>query len=104
MLDMDFGERSLRYCPKRVVGACSVELRSAKMALERSVYRPNPRSERCSGTFSDSLYSITYAERLAEQCPPGAFGERNGYKDAQYTPEGSQKWAKCDVAERDNAK
>jgi hypothetical protein len=31
-------------------------------------------------------------------------GERKGYKDAQNTPEGSQKWAKIDVAERDNAK
>ena len=49
-------------------------------------------------------YSITYAERLAEQCPPGASGERKVYKDAQNTPEGSQKWAKSDVAERDNAK
>jgi ATP-dependent Clp protease ATP-binding subunit ClpA len=31
-------------------------------------------------------------------------GERKGYKVAQNTSEGSQKWAKIDVAERDNAK
>jgi hypothetical protein len=31
-------------------------------------------------------------------------GKRKGYKDAQNTPEGSQKRAKIDVAERDNPK
>ena len=31
-------------------------------------------------------------------------GERKGCHDAQNTPEGSQKWAKIDVAERDYAK
>jgi hypothetical protein len=32
------------------------------MALERSVYRPNPRSERCSGTFSDSLSRLDFSQ------------------------------------------
>jgi len=31
-------------------------------------------------------------------------GDGKGYKGAQNTPEGSQKWAKIDVAEPDNAK
>jgi hypothetical protein len=55
-------------------------------------------------SYDKNPYSITYAERPAEHCPPGAFGERKGHKDAQNTPEGSQKWAKIDVPERDNAK
>jgi hypothetical protein len=49
-------------------------------------------------------YSITYAERLAEHCSPGAFEQRKGYKGAQNTLEGSQKWAGIVLAERDNAK
>ena len=50
-------------------------------------------------------YSITYAERRAENCPPDAYWAAKGYKDAQNTPEGSQKkWAKIDVAEWHNAK
>jgi hypothetical protein len=35
---------------------------------------------------------------------PARIGGRKGYKEAQNTPKGSQKWAKIDVPERDNAK
>ena len=31
------------------------------MALERSIYQPNPRSERCSGTFSDSFSTLDFS-------------------------------------------
>src|SRR5215213_1139639 len=43
-----------------------------------------------SAEFPDSLYSITYAERLAWHCLPGAFGERKGYKDAQPPPKAAR--------------
>ena len=44
-------------------------------------------------------YNVTYAERRAENCPPDAYWAAKGNKDAQNTPEDSQKWAENDVAE-----
>jgi hypothetical protein len=64
--------------------------------------RPQPFSRIL--TAWKGLYSITYAERLAYHCPPGAHWGVKGLQDAQNTPEDSQKRAKIDVPERDNAK
>jgi hypothetical protein len=50
------------------------------------------------------LYSITYAERLAEHCPPGASRGGKWLQRCSKHPEGSQKRGKSDVAERDDAK
>jgi hypothetical protein len=50
-----------------------------------------------------SIASLTQND-LPTTARRARIGGRKGYKDAQDTPEGNQKWARIDVPELDNVK